>query len=537
MRFGLGQLNLTVGDLAGNAERILACGRAAAVQGCQLLVTPELAVSGYPPQDLLLKDHFVSDQLQVLHEAIVPRMPLPALIGFVDRDDGGRRYNAVACTADGELKAVIHKTLLPTYDVFDEHRYFVPAAGNQPVELGGKRLGVTVCEDIWDDGYERKLVPDLVGEGAEYIINLSSSPFHAGKRQVRLELCRRHAKAMGKPVLYCNLVGAQDELVFDGESMAVDGLGRLIALGPQFAEKLVIVDCCPERGAAAAVAIPEFHREQELFDALRLGVADYFRKCGFQSAVIGLSGGVDSALVACLAAEALAPERVICVAMPSRFTADMSNEDAAALASRLGVEYHVLPIEDSVQLAMERFQAEFGEYARRVTSENLQARERGKILMELSNDRNALVLATGNKTEYALGYSTLYGDMCGGLAVIGDIAKPEVYALARYYNTMRGAEIIPRRIIERPPSAELAVDQVDPFDYERISPIADAIVEEHASREELLSRGYTPAEVDLVFRLVRLNEYKRRQAPPILRVTEKAFGIGRRMPIVNRYQW
>ena len=537
MRIGLWQVNLTVGDLAANAERIVAGGHAAVRQGCELLVTPELAVTGYPPQDLLLKEHFVTDQLRVLHESIVPGMRLPALIGFVDRDDAGHRYNAVACVADGELKDVIHKTLLPTYDVFDEQRYFTAASENHPVELGGKLLGVTVCEDIWDEGYERKVVPELVAEGAEYIVNLSSSPFHAGKRQIRLGLCRRHAKATGRPVIYCNLVGAQDELVFDGESMAVDGSGRLIALGPQFAEKLVIVDCCPERGAAPAVVIPDFHREQEVFDALCLGVSDYFSKCGFQSAVIGLSGGIDSALVACLAAEALAPERVVCVAMPSRFTAEMSNEDAATLAGKLGVEYHVLPIEDSVQLATRRYTAEFGAYARQVTAENLQARERGKILMEISNDRNALVLATGNKTEYALGYSTLYGDMCGGLAVIGDIAKPEVYALARYYNTRRGDGIIPRRIIERPPSAELAADQVDPFDYERISPVADAVVEEHASREELLERGYTPAEVDSVFRLVRLNEYKRRQAPPILRVTEKAFGIGRRMPIVNRYPW
>lgn len=534
MRIGLAQMNTTVGHLAGNAGLVAEYAGKAKAKGCALLVTPELALTGYPPQDLLFKHHFINDQLARLH-SLAEQLVLPAIVGFVDRDGDGNLYNAAAVIDNGAIKTVVHKTLLPTYDVFDELRYFKPARDNQPVHLLGKGFGITICEDIWDDNYQRKVVPQLAGQGAEVIVNLSSSPFHAGKRGTRIELCRRHARASNAALLYCNLVGAQDELIFDGESMAVDARGRLIALGAQFREELVIADCCPKQGTSPAVDMPDFHYEREAFSALCLGIRDYFRKCGFAKAVIGLSGGIDSALVVCLAAEALGPENVICVAMPSRYTADMSNEDAAVLSRNLGVEFHVMAIEQSVALAAERYGDTFCDYRQEVTYENLQARERGKILMEISNDHNALVLATGNKTEYALGYSTLYGDMCGGLAVIGDASKPEVYRLARYYNSYRGKEVIPRRIITRPPSAELREGQIDPFDYDRISPLVDAVIEDHVSPAEMVQRGYSEEEVALVFRLVRLNEYKRRQAAPILRITEKAFGVGRRMPIVNRY--
>ena len=539
MRISLAQLNVTVGDLEGNAAKILHAAAEAKARGCELLVTPELALPGYPPQDLLFKRHFIQAQHRVL-DRLVEQAPLPILVGFVSWDRERQLYNAAALIEDGELTGVVEKTLLPTYDVFDEWRYFKPAQAVQPLELAGRKLGVTICEDIWDETYERKVVPGLAGQGAEAIINLSSSPFHAGKRRQRIEVCCRHALAHKVPVLYCNLVGAQDELVFDGESLALDAQGRLIALGPQFQEGLVVVDCCVGRddvSAVQGVPEPECSESCEVFNALCLGTRDYFRKCGFSRAVLGLSGGVDSALVACIAAEALGPENVLCVAMPSRFTAEMSNSDAALLAQNLGVEFKSLAIEESIELASARFEAAFGEYKQGVTFENLQARERGKILMEISNDQNALVLATGNKTEYALGYSTLYGDMCGGLAVIGDVSKPEVYALCSYYNESHGSEVIPRRILTRPPSAELRADQIDPFDYERISPLTDAVVEEHCSPDELVERGYTREEVEQVMRLVRLNEYKRKQAAPILRVTEKAFGIGRRMPIVNRYRY
>ena len=537
MRVGLGQINTTVGDLAGNVARIALYAQRALDAGCELFVAPELAFTGYPPQDLLFKRHFVTEQLDVLYNHLAPALPLPSLIGIVDRDVAGRLYNGAAFVLGGLVRQVVHKTLLPTYDVFDELRYFTPAASNRPIEFADRRIGVTICEDIWDNMYDVKVVPQLVEQGAQSIVNLSCSPFHAGKRHTRIELCRRHAMTHSVPVLYCNGVGAQDELIFDGESLALDGRGRLIALGPQFAERLVIVDCCPVRGAAPAVELPDYQYEREVFGALCLGISDYFRKCGFQRAVIGLSGGVDSALVACLAASALGPQQVIGVAMPSRYSADESTRDARLLAERLGIEFHVMPIEASIELAVERFKGEFSEYRQGITVENLQARERGKILMEISNDRGALVLATGNKTEYALGYSTLYGDMCGGLAVIGDLSKPDVYALARDYNAWRGREIIPAYTLTRPPSAELREGQVDPFDYSRISPLVDALIEEHLSRDELIARGWREDEVDTVFRLVRVNEYKRRQAPPILRVTEKAFGIGRKMPIVNKYKW
>ncbi|MCH7472940.1 NAD+ synthase [bacterium] len=536
MRIALGQINATVGDLAGNADLIAKRASEAADAGCELFLTPELTVTGYPPQDLLLKDHFVAEQLELLHGSLAPRLPIPSLVGFVDRGADGRRYNAAALVVGGKVERIVRKTLLPTYDVFDEWRYFRPAESNEPLEVGGRMIGVTICEDIWDEGYQRKVVPGLVEAGAEMIVNLSSSPFHAGKRQVRIDLCRRHALAHGVPVLYCNMVGAQDELIFDGESIAVDAAGRLIALGPKFREGLVVVECNFDGAPAAEVALPEFNHDEEVFDALCLGIAGYFRKCGFERAVTGLSGGIDSSLVACLAVEALGSGQVMGVAMPSRFTPAMSSEDASALATNLGIALHVMPIEESVVLAMQRYRDCFGEYQQGITAENLQARERGKILMEISNDQGALVLSTGNKTEYALGYTTLYGDMAGGLAVIGDVSKPEVYALARYYNARRGAAVIPERVLTRPPSAELSEGQVDPFDYERIGPLVDAVVEERRSRSGLLELGYGAEEVDRVLRLVRLNEYKRKQAPPVLRITKKAFGIGRKMPIVNKYE-
>ncbi|MCC7477633.1 NAD+ synthase [bacterium] len=562
MRIGLAQLNTTVGDLEGNARRILSAAASAKSAGCELLVTPELASCGYPPQDLLLKPHFVAEQLRVLHETILPALPIAALIGYVDQaDDGfkedqirGSLHNAALLAGPGIKVQKVRKTLLPTYDVFDEWRYFAPGhcGENQPLDFRGLRLGVTICEDLWDEGYACKVAPQLKAAGAQILINLSSSPYHYRKGEIRHALMRRHALQSQLPLLYCNLVGAQDELIFDGQSLCYGADGELVAQGAQFAEDLLVLDWDESSGALSLVSTAEQPAAlqgadedpegmSELFSALCLGIRDYFQKVGFSKAVLGLSGGIDSALCACLAAEALGREAVIGVGMPSSFNAGYSLDDARELAANLGIEFHVLPIEQSVQLAMARFRAEFGEYHEAVTVENLQARERGKILMEISNDRRALVISTGNKTEYALGYTTLYGDMCGGLAVLGDVAKPAVYALSYWYNEHRrlrgGPEnCIPQRSLTRPPSAELRSGQVDPFDYSRISPLTDLVVEEHLSRSELLERGYTAEEVDRVLLLVRISEYKRWQAPPILRVTEKAFGIGRRMPLVNKYK-
>lgn len=558
MRVGLAQINTTVGALEGNAERILEAAAQASAQGCDLLVTPELALTGYPPQDLLYFRYFVREQRDLLYNSLAPRLGLPALIGFVEPSDAelkadepqGSLYNAAAFVQAGAVREVRRKALLPTYDVFDEWRYFVPGEGNAPVTLTCRdgslaQLGVTICEDIWDREYQRKVTPGLAERGAQVIINLSSSPFHAAKGAQRYGILRRHATALHLPVLYCNLVGGQDELIFDGQSLAVDCLGSLMACGGQFAEELVVVDLDPLSGDVQAVSASGDPAQvsaatgfdaAEVYGALLLGIRDYFAKCGHTRAVLGLSGGIDSAVCACLAADALGPENVIGLVMPSRYNAEASMEDAQALAAALGVRTHTLPIQASVDLAAARYSAEFGAYRSHLTLENVQARERGKILMEVSNDQGALVISTGNKTEYALGYTTLYGDMCGGLAVLGDVNKPEVYALGRHANALHACAVIPERSFARPPSAELSAGQVDPFDYPRIGPLADLAVEEHLSAAELVARGYTQAEVELVLRLVRVNEYKRRQAPPILRVTHKAFGPGRRMPIVNHYK-
>jgi NAD+ synthetase len=563
MRLALAQLNATVGDLAGNAARILEAAQRARAAGCDLLVTPELMLCGYPPQDLLFQAHFVQAQLAALAD-LAAALPLPALIGCVypapaTGDPATQPFGRVAAETDqplsnaavfvagGAVGAVARKLLLPTYDVFDEWRYFRPGAPCL-IEAGGMRLGVTVCEDLWDEQYALHPAAALAGQGAQAIVNLSASPFHAGHFQERLAVLRRHARALHLPLAYCNLVGGQDELIFDGRSMAVDAAGELTALAQAWEEDLLIVelpggearvqhppDAPAQEELSPRAGVPTEDGPGEVFAALVLGLRDYCRKCGFQTAVFGLSGGVDSALVACLAAAALGAEHVVALAMPSRYTAEMSNSDAALLARRLGIKLHVMPIEDTLPLAERRFAGEFGPHRNPVTLENMQSRERGQILMEYSNDRGALLLATGNKTEYALGYSTLYGDMCGGLAVIGDLNKLDVYALARWYNAQAGREVVPQRILTRPPSAELAENQVDPFDFPVIAPLADLVVEEHLGPEELAARGYSREDIARVLRLVRLSEYKRKQAPPILRVSAKAFGIGRRMPIVNSF--
>ncbi|MDQ3023876.1 MAG: NAD+ synthase [bacterium] len=579
MRIALAQFNTTVGDIDGNARLIVDWAQRAADSGCDLVVTPELALTGYPPQDLLLKRHFVSRQLARL-ELLAGELPIPALVGFVDRHAQNAEwiYNAAALIADGSIKQVVHKTLLPTYDVFNELRYFKPASNNAPIQICGMLLGVTICEDLWDEGYSDKVVLSLKQQGAQLIINLSSSPFHLGKGATRIALLKRHAIQSDLPILYCNLVGAQDELIFDGDSLVMGTNGDLIARGKQFAENLVVVEV-ESAGTGLALSVsersvgpvvrpgevdaplllefplqrkaergnedggvpplprePDFGSSSELSGALILGIRDYFRKCGFTRAVIGLSGGIDSAVTAWLAATALDARNVIGVAMPSRYNAPESTRDAKLLAEALGMEFHVLPIERSIELAMQRYTAEFGAYNEQLTAENLQARERGKTLMEISNDRGALVLSTGNKTEYALGYTTLYGDMCGGLAVLGDVSKPQVYELGHWINAQAVRDVIPAYTLSRPPSAELRSGQVDPFEYDRISPLANLVVEEHLSRAELLARGYSAKEVDLVLGLVQISEYKRQQAPPILRVSEHAFGIGRRMPIANSYR-
>lgn len=532
MLIAMAQLNATVGALAQNTTKILEAARCA--QHCGLLITPELAVTGYLPMDLVLKQHFIDAQREQVYGRLAAELEIPALVGFIDQDSAGHLYNAAAYIAGGTVQQVVRKSLLPTYDVFDEWRYFRPGDNTEPLLIGDVPVGVTICEDIWDDEYEIKVVRRLADNGARLIVNLSSSPYRQGKQRRRTELCRKHALDTGLPLLYCNMVGGQDEIIFDGNSLAVDGRGRLIASGASFTEDLLIVN--PFSDNVELTDDREYDGSAEIFQALKLGLSDYFTKSGFSRAVLGLSGGIDSALTACIAVEALGAENVMGLAMPSRFTADISNTDAQLLAENLGMDFHVLPIEDSVELAQTRYEGEFGPYKSGLTRENLQARERGKILMEIANDQKRLLLATGNKTEYALGYSTLYGDMCGGLAPIGDLSKPQVYEMSRWFNSWRGSEVIPSGSLTRAPSAELRADQEDPFDYNRTGPLVDAIVVEHCGRPELISRGFHDSEIDEAYRLIRLNEYKRWQAAPILRVTRKAFGSGRKMPLVNWFE-
>ena len=555
-RVAIAQINATVGDLEGNKRRIIEFGKKAVEKGADIVAFPEMAVTGYPPLDLLpprevrppagdrhpAQEDFVRLNKQCVLD-IAKKLPeITTVIGFVDYDECNL-FNAAAVLRDGSIRHLAYKTLLPTYDVFDEHRYFTPALNNLPVliDLGAERisLGTSICEDLWDEevGYGVKVLDALVARGAQLVVNINASPFHDKIRDVRLRILRTKAKRLGIAIVYVNLVGGQDELVFDGESLVVNRDGRLIGVGKQFQEDLVIVDI--KNGISGSPEIPEpsYNREEEMFNALVLGVRDYFRKTGFGRAFIGLSGGIDSSLVAVVAATALGNENVTGVSMPSRFSSDHSKLDAEELARNLGIAYQSVPIETVFKTFEAELKPHFKGKERDVAEENLQSRIRGNILMTLSNKFGDLVLATGNKTELALGYATLYGDMSGGLEVIGDVSKTEVYALAIYYNRHAGREVIPKRCFTKIPSAELRPDQFDPFDYPTVSPLVDDVIENRLSREELLKKGYPPQVVDDTLRRIRGAEYKRRQAPPVIKITKKAFGLGWKMPLVNKFRY
>jgi NAD+ synthase (glutamine-hydrolysing) len=548
----MAQVDATVGDLRGNAQLVLEYIRRAADAGAALVAFPEMVMTGYPPLDLLppretrppggtrkpAQEDFVRLNKEYVFDLAKDVGSMTAVIGFVDYDDVNL-FNAAAVVANGKVRSVIHKTLLPTYDVFDEHRYFTPALVNNPlrIEVGGNEivLGTSVCEDIWDEevGYGVKVVDALAEHGARLVININASPFHEGIRDTRLRILRRKAQRLHVPIFYVNLVGGQDELVFDGESLAVDETGRLIGVGKQFEEDLVIVDVDPER-QAPQVPTPPTEPEREMFKALVLGVRDYFRKTGFEHAYIGLSGGIDSSLVATIATDALGRENVTGVSMPSRYSSDHSRTDAKALAENLGIHFLTIAIEPIFTAYLAQLKEPFQGRPLDVAEENLQSRIRGTLLMALSNKFGGLVLATGNKTELALGYATLYGDMSGGLEVIGDVSKMEVYALARYYNQRERRAAIPEGCFTKIPSAELKPDQFDPFDYAIVSPLADDIIENRMSRRELIEKGYDAKVVDDSLHRTRLAEYKRRQAAPAIKITKKAFGLGWKMPIVNK---
>lgn len=552
----MAQINPTVGDLEGNTRLVLSYIHKAELAKADLVAFPEMTITGYPPLDLLPpretrrpagdrapeQEEFVRSNKRCILDLAKEVGPITAVVGFVDYDNVNL-FNAAAVISRGSMKSVIYKTLLPTYDVFDEQRYFTPALLNKPVivEVDGQKvsLGTSICEDIWDEevGYGVKVVDALGEQGARLIVNLNASPFHKGIRNIRLRILKRKAARLGVPIFYVNLVGGQDELVFDGESLAVDAQGRLIGIGKQFEEDLVIVDVDSKGSGVREVHEPTSNQDQAMFDALVLGVKDYFKKTGFERALVGLSGGIDSSLVAVIAATALGKENVTGVSMPSRYSSDHSKSDAKTLAENLGIMFHSVTIEPIFTAYLDQLNPFFKGQPPSVAEENLQSRIRGNILMTLSNKFGGLVLATGNKTELALGYATLYGDMSGGLEVIGDVSKMEVYALARYYNKKAGREIIPENCFNKIPSAELRPDQFDPFDYPVVSPLVDEIIENRLSKLELIQKGFPENVVGDTLRRIRGAEYKRHQAAPAIKITKKAFGLGWKMPIVNKFSY
>jgi len=590
LRLALAQINVTVGDLAGNVARILTAAREARAAGATVVCAPELAIPGYPPEDLLLKPGFVSDNLRALDDlrrASAELSGMTIITGFVDRTQD--LFNAAAILREGRLVGVYHKQYLPNYGVFDEDRYFSAGRETPIFVLDGAQVGVSVCEDIW---YPNGSPTLQAYAGAEALINISASPFHAGKQEARERMLSTRAADTGCIVAYVNLVGGQDELVFDGSSVVFDGRGELVARAKAFAEDLLVVDldveevfrtrlhdprrrkdrdalseplaspvivsltpapvhrtpdvsvhdaATPALGAPGRIE-PLPDRVEEVYRALTLGVGDYVRKSGFSAALIALSGGIDSALTATVAVDALGADKVIGVSLPSRYSSEGSRDDACALAEHLGVRFMTMNIEPMFAAAMETLTeplATFGPTTSTLTEENMQARIRGALMMALSNRSGAILLSTGNKSEMAVGYATLYGDMAGGFAVLKDVFKTLVYDLARWRNQQAGRELIPWATIEKPPSAELRPDQKDSDSlppYDVLDPILRAYVEEDRSFDALAQLGFDPAVARRVMALVDHSEYKRRQSPPGVKITQRAFGRDRRLPLSNAYR-
>ena len=558
------QLNLVVGDLEGNATRLLAAYEQADAAGCDLVAFPELTLTGYPPEDLLLRPAFVAQSREWLDKVAARTGAMAAVVGFPEADRD--LYNSAAVLAHGAVQGVYRKHLLPNYAVFDEERYFEPWPIDGPLfVIGGVRVAVTICEDAWSPS--GPILTQAAG-GAELVVNVNASPYYAGRLRERETMLATRAADASVPLVYVNLVGGQDELVFDGASMVFDESGDLIARGTQFTEDLLVVDvdvrpafrrrALDPRGRRRAAALPEvlvsaaqpstppheprveplLEPVREVYEALVVGTRDYVTKNGFTDVVIGLSGGIDSSLVAAIAVDALGPEHVVGVLMPSRYSSGGSVSDAEALATELGIRTLTIPIEPAHSAFLEMLADAFSGLDSGLAEENLQARIRGTILMTLSNKFDWLVLTTGNKSEMATGYSTLYGDMAGGFAVIKDVPKMLVYALCRDRNERAGRSIIPEAVLEKPPSAELRPDQRDSDslpEYSELDPILEGYVEGDRSIADLVSEGHDPTLVARVARLVDRNEYKRRQAPPGVRVSPKAFGKDRRLPLTNRW--
>jgi NAD+ synthase (glutamine-hydrolysing) len=569
LRIALAQLNPTVGDLEGNLAKLIDAYDRADANGCDIVAFPELSITGYPPEDLVLKPRFVADNRAMLDRFAAHTGACAAVVGFVDTDRD--IYNAAAVCVDGGIAGTYRKRLLPNYAVFDEARTFTPGTDNDSLELyeiGGVKVGISICEDIWSPF--GPLATQAAG-GAQVSVNINGSPYHWEKDAGRERMVATRAQDAHTPIVYVNQVGVQDELVFDGGSFVVDAEGRLLARAPQFVEQLMIVDLVvpavyrqrllDPRGKRTDVELPVVHvssisrrrdaaivespvaepldTDEELFRALVLGTRDYCRKNGFTDVVIGLSGGIDSTLVAVIATEALGPEHVHGVSMPSRYSSDHSKSDAEKLAINLGVDYRTISIEPAFQAYLDMLADSFEGRQPGLTYENIQSRCRGQLLMALSNEFGWMVLTTGNKSEMAVGYFTIYGDSVGGYAVIKDVLKTRVYDICRYVNRAAGREIIPAAVIEKPPSAELRPDQRDDQSlppYEVLDPILELYVEQDWTAGEIIEAGHDEAIVRRVTRLVDLAEYKRFQCPPGVRVTVKAFGRDRRLPITNAYR-
>mgnify|MGYP001138617053 CR=1 FL=1 len=568
LRVALAQLNPTVGDIEGNLAKLLDAYEQAEAAGCDVIAFPELSITGYPPEDLVLKPRFVADNEAALAELAARTRRCAAVVGFVEEDRD--LFNAAAVCANGEILGTYRKRHLPNYGVFDEARYFTPGNETDPLELyviGGVKVGITICEDIWSPNGPLALQAD---GGAELAININGSPYHRGKAAYREQMLATRAADNHSALVYVNQVGGQDELVFDGCSLVFDAEGELIARAPQFTETVMVVDVpvpavyrqrlLDPRGRVSQMSLPTVDVSEsqtagrepvtneivplrdahgELYSALVLGTRDYCHKNGFTDVVIGLSGGIDSSLVAVIAADALGADHVHGVSMPSRYSSEHSRSDAAQLAHNLGIDYRTIAIEPAFGAFLEMLEESFAGRPPGLTQENLQSRCRGQVLMALSNEFGWMVLATGNKSEAAVGYFTIYGDSVGGYAVIKDVLKTEVYALCRYVNERAGFALIPESVLTKPPSAELRPDQRDDQSlppYEVLDPILEAYVEEDRTVPEIVEMGCDEAVVRRVTRLVDVAEYKRRQYPPGVRVTTKAFGRDRRMPVTNGYR-
>ncbi len=547
MKIALAQINPTIGDFQNNTEKMMGFVEKAKGLSCDLVVFSELVISGYPPRDLLERRDFVAGNLDYLHRLVESVTGIGVICGFVDEnpDEGGNPlHNSAVLFENGRVLHQAHKRLLPDYDVFDERRYFEPGKQWSPFPYKGSMIGLTICEDIWNDSnffpraFSRRLYPvdpvaGMVEEGAEIIMNISASPFYAGKIELKRDMLANIAKKHGVPVLYVNQVGGNDSVLFDGASMAFDSSGEMATRARDFEEDMVLFDTASQQGDRHPVCETE---PGSILKALAMGTRDYVHKCGFDRVIVGLSGGIDSALTACIGVQALGKENVMAVFMPSEYTSEINFEDTTLLARNLGIELAHVPISGIFEKFLRDLPPDFKDVATEVTGQNIQARIRGTLLMAFCNKLGALLLSTGNKSELAVGYCTLYGDMSGGLAVISDVPKAMVYELARLIN--RGEEIIPARILQKPPSAELKPDQVDQDDlpaYDLLDGISKAYIEENKGPDEIVATGFDPEVVEEIICRIDRTEYKRHQAPPGLKVTTKSFGYGRRYPIAQRY--